>query len=214
MKITKLGHCALVLEDKGVKILIDPGMFTVEAQGKQTGLAAILITHEHADHLHVESVAALLQSNPGIRVISNSAVAKILKEKDIVCEVIGGGQSGTVNGLAIEGFGHKHSEIFGNFPDVENTGYFVAEKFYFPGDSFYNPGKPVDVLALPIAGPWMRLKEAIEYAMTIKPRTSFPVHDGVLVEGFRARVGEMTQSILGEQGIGFVALKDGETREF
>ena len=51
MKITKIGHCCLVLEEESIKILTDPGSFTIEGQEQITDLDVVLITHEHQDHL-------------------------------------------------------------------------------------------------------------------------------------------------------------------
>ena len=75
MHITKLGHCCLVLEENGVKILTDPGSFTTEPVKAVTGINIILITHEHTDHYHIESIEAVLKNNPGAVVVSNGAVA-------------------------------------------------------------------------------------------------------------------------------------------
>ena len=164
MNITKLGHCCLQLEEGGVKLLTDPGNFTT-AQNDITGLDAILITHEHQDHYHVESLKAVLANNPTAVVISNNAVGKLLDKEGIAHRIVGDGQATEVKGISIEGFGTEHALVYP--PDtglVENTGYFVAGKFFFPGDNFYVPGKPVDILALPVAGPWMKMSEALDFA--------------------------------------------------
>jgi L-ascorbate metabolism protein UlaG (beta-lactamase superfamily) len=57
----------MVLEIDGVKILTDPGSFTIGAQEGVTGLDAILITHEHADHFHIESLHTVVRNNPDYR---------------------------------------------------------------------------------------------------------------------------------------------------
>src|SRR5580698_3288076 len=170
MNITKLGHCALVLEEGGKKMLTDPGNFTIEAQEALVGLDVILISHEHADHMHMDSVKALVKTNPNVKLVSNSAVAKLLKEAGIECEVVGDGGSAEVAGFKIEGFGKDHAEIYGQMGLVENTGYLVNEGFYFPGDNFHDPERPVTVLALPVAGPWMKISMAIDFAKTIKAK--------------------------------------------
>ncbi len=227
MNITKFGHCCLVLEIKegasgaagagsavGVKVLTDPGTFTTEPVKAVTGVNVILITHEHADHFHIESIEAVLKNNPTATVVSNSAVAKLLAEKNIPCTVVGDGQSATVAGVLIEGFGKDHAIIYGTMGQCENTGYMVAGKFYFPGDSFHNPARPVDVLALPTAGPWMKISEAIDFARAVKPRIAFPVHDGMIVPGFGGFVATMLNNFLKEDGSEFVALGAGESKEF
>jgi L-ascorbate metabolism protein UlaG (beta-lactamase superfamily) len=218
MNITKLGHCCLVLEAEAggvkIKILTDPGTFTTEPVKTVTGINIILITHEHGDHFHIESIQEVLKNNPMATVVSNSAVAKLLAEKNIPCTVVGDAQSATVAGILIEGFGKDHAPIYGTMGLVENTGYFVANKFYFPGDSFYNPKKPVDVLALPTAGPWMKIAEAIDFAKAVKPRVAFPVHDGMIVPQFGGFTATMLQNFLKAEGSEFVALGAGESKEF
>ena len=204
----------MVLENNGMKILTDPGTFTTEQTKTVQGINTILITHEHADHFHIESIELVLKNNPGATVVSNSAVAKLLAEKNIPCTIIGDTQSANVNGMMIEGFGKDHAPIYGTMGLVENTGYMVADKFYFPGDSFYDPKKPIDVLALPVAGPWMKISEAIDFAKKIKPRVAFGVHDGMIVAGFASFVAQMLSGFLKPNGTEFVALASGETKEF
>lgn len=210
MKITKLGHCCLVLEEKGVKILTDPGSFTT-AQNEVTGINAVLITHEHADHYHLDSLKTVLKNNPQATVITNSAVGALLDKEGITHQIIGDGQSTDVQGIKIEGFGKEHGKIYQNLPTVENTGYFVADRFYFPGDSLHSPSKPVDVLALPVAGPWLKMSEVIEYAKEIQPRVAFPVHDG-----FKPYTvwHKWPADVLPTIGIEFVVMQDGDTHEF
>ena len=196
------------------KILTDPGTFTTEETKTVQGINIILITHEHGDHFHVESIQLVLKNNPMAKVVSNSAVAKLLQEKNIACQIIGDGQSAEVGGILIEGFGKDHAPIYGTMGLVENTGYFVANKFYFPGDAFHEPGKPIDVLALPTAGPWMKISEAIDFAKKVKPRVAFPVHDGMIVSGFGDFVSTMLSNFLKPDGIEFVSLNARDSKEF
>jgi L-ascorbate metabolism protein UlaG (beta-lactamase superfamily) len=212
MKITKLGHCALIIEHEGVKLLTDPGSFTVEAQERVMGLDAILITHEHQDHLHIESVEKLMKQNPDARIISNGAVVKILADKRINVVIVGDGQSTSVKGIAIEGFGKDHAPIYETMGLVENTGYMVGGRFYFPGDNFHDPQRSIDVLALPVAGPWMKLSMAIDFAKEVKAKRAFGVHDGMVQPAFRNAASRWIAPFVTETE--FVELKDGETREF
>jgi L-ascorbate metabolism protein UlaG (beta-lactamase superfamily) len=215
MKITKLGHCAMVVEHEGVKLLTDPGSFTAREQEAVTGLHGILITHEHQDHLHIDSLKVILANNPTATVVGNSAVAKIVGEQIADCSVVvvGDGQATDIGGMKIEGFGKDHALVYPpNMGLVENTGYFVGDKFYFPGDAFHNPGKQVAVLALPVAGPWMKISEAIDYAKEMKASAAFGVHDGMIQPFFRGFIYSLLNTIV--PGTKFVEIKDGETKEF
>ena len=98
-------------------------------------------------------------------------------------------------------------------PSVENTGYFIANKLFYPGDAFYKPSKPVEVLAVPVAGPWMKVSEGIDYAKEVKPKKCFPVHDGILIPALQETVQRVTKGGLEGTGIEFIPLKEGEEIE-
>ncbi|MGC9602751.1 MAG: MBL fold metallo-hydrolase [Minisyncoccia bacterium] len=220
MRITKLGHCCLVLEVDGVKILTDPGSYTT-AQNDLTGIDIVLITHEHQDHFHAESVAAVLQHNPNAAVVCNSAVAALIQKNNITSAVTVVGDKGnaTIKGVLIEGFGKDHALVYPpNMGLCENTGYMVANRFYFPGDNFHlpaqagQPGKAVDVLALPVAGPWMKMSDCIDFAKAVKARKAFGVHDGMVASNSRSFVNMLLERFVPETE--YVTLADGESREF
>ena len=77
MKITRMGHAALLVESDSDRILIDPGTFT-DSWHDLEGLTAILITHQHHDHVDSENVAHLAGANPGVTVAVEEAVAPML----------------------------------------------------------------------------------------------------------------------------------------
>jgi len=213
MKIKKIGHCCLLIQIGGVRILTDPGKFS-SSQNEEKDLDAVLITHEHGDHLHVESLKAVITNNPGLRVITNTSVGKILEKKEIVFEVVLHGESTKLGDVLIEGFGQKHHEIYKELGQVHNTGYFIGERFFYPGDAFTNPEKPVEVLAAPVAGPWCNVRLAVDYLLTIKPKKAFPVHDGMIVKGRFGSLHAIPKKKLEEIGGEFVVLGDGEEVEF
>ncbi len=179
MKITKLGHCCLVIEEGAGKVLFDPGVYST-AQQEVRGLQAIIITHEHQDHYHLDSLKMVLANNPDAKVFTNSGVGKLLAAAGIVYELIEHGQRAAVAGLVLEAFGDQHASMLPYVPLVVNTGFLVGGRFFYPGDAFTNPGQPVETLALPVVGPWLKLVEAIDYAKALRPQHCFPVHDGML----------------------------------
>lgn len=172
MKITKFGQCCLLIEEAGKRILTDPGRFSV-SQNEVRDLDLILITHEHADHLHSDSLKVILANNPGVEVVTNSGVGKVLDELGITYQILEGKGTDEKAGMKIEAFDGKHAEIYQEFGQVQNTGYFIAEQLFYPGDAYTNPGKAVEILALPVAGPWCRSADAIAYAIEIKPKKPF-----------------------------------------
>ncbi len=210
MKITKLGHCCLLIEEKEIKILTDPGAYSTD-QIRVRNLNVILITHEHADHLHIDSLKTVLKNNPSAKVYTNKGVAKILEKEGIKHEILGHKQSVLVEGsVLIEGFGEKHADLYTTIPVVPNTGYFIANKFFYPGDALFNPKKPVKILALPVAGPWLKISEAVDYAKEIKPEVCFPVHDGMLQPGREGSAHKLPDDVLPLIGIKFVIPENGK----
>lgn len=92
MKITKFGHCCLLIEENGVRILTDPGTYsTQQSEVKNTDF--VLITHEHADHFHIDSLKALLKNNPQAKVITNKSVCVLLEKENIAFSIVENGQN-------------------------------------------------------------------------------------------------------------------------
>ncbi len=214
MKVTKLGHCCLLIEEEGVRILTDPGSYSTR-QNEVKNIDIVLITHEHADHLHIDSLRTVIANagQKGLLIITNKGVAKILDKEGISYELIEHGQKMEFKGILIEGFGTKHADIHASISPVDNTGYFIHNRLFYPGDAFTHPGKPVDILALPVAGPWLKISDALAYAEEIKPKTAFPVHDGMLHHDRLGPVHRLPTSVLAERGIKFIILEEGKETE-
>ena len=87
MKIKKLGHCCLVIETNGKRIMTDPGSYTVDEQSNEKNIDLILITHEHGDHLHVESLKNILKNNTEAAIITNSGDIRTSNIKLIIASV-------------------------------------------------------------------------------------------------------------------------------
>ena len=191
------------------RILIDPGCYSIEQHDKIADVDIVLITHEHPDHLHIESLKALVKRSPDIKVITNVTVGEILVKEGIEHDVMEHGDSVDIKGIHIEGFGEKHAQMHSSIPQSLNVGFFIENKFFFPGDAFTDPLKQVDVLALPVSGPWMKLSDAIDYALKLKPRISFPVHDAIRFGSAHI----LPEKILGANGIEFVKLEEGGVME-
>lgn len=211
MKITKLGHCCLIIDIRGVRFLTDPGSYTT-AQDTVTGIDFVVISHEHTDHIHVESVKKILVNNPKAQVITNASVGKILEKESISYIKISHGEVLEAKGVSIAGHGLKHAPIYRDYEQVENTGYMFDNTLFYPGDAFYKPDVPVDILAFPVAGPWCTIADALDYAIAVKPRIAFGVHDGNLVRqtGITKRLPEL---FLPKYDIKFMVLELGKETE-
>jgi L-ascorbate metabolism protein UlaG (beta-lactamase superfamily) len=213
VKITKFGQCCLLIEVQGKRILTDPGRFSV-SQDEVGDIDLILITHEHADHLHSESLLEIVKNNPQVVVVTNTAVGLVLDKITIAYDVLEGREAAEKAGVLIEAYDGTHAEIFGDYGQVQNTGYFIANTLFYPGDAYTEPEKSVEILALPVAGPWCKSADALKYAIKVNPEKAFPVHDALLNADGIALTHGLFESQLTAHGIEFVRLENDETKEF
>lgn len=169
MRITKYTHACVRLDHDGRVLVIDPG--TWSEPGALTGADAVLVTHEHADHVDVLRLAGL-----GVPVYA-PATARIPRLEIIGVAV---GEEFTAAGFRVRALGGRHATIYGDQPDCANLGYLVDEAVYHPGDSLHVPDVPVETLLMPAQGSWMKTAEAIDFVNAVKPQRTFPIHDAQL----------------------------------
>lgn len=179
MQISSFGHSCLLVEEGGSRILIDPGIYS-SRQDELTGVDAVFITHEHADHCDIASLKKISTGNPGMVICTNEGVGAVLEKEGIPYEIVGDGERREIKEVVIEGHGVRHATIYHGLAAPKNTGYRIAQRFFHPGDAFVIPESPVEILALPIVAPWSKIEEVLDYALAMKPRICFIIHDGFL----------------------------------
>lgn len=88
MKIRHLVHSCLLIEMAGRRLLVDPGSFSGEAvralpQEVLAGLDAVLITHQHPDHVDPELLGDVLAASPDAVVLAEpEAAAQLLSQEE------------------------------------------------------------------------------------------------------------------------------------
>ena len=88
-------------------------------------------------------------------------------------------------------------------------------KFRVDGDEIVvDPGVQPDILALPLAGPWLKFGEAIDYALKLKPKMAFSVHDMILHPVFATFIPRLSGSILEPRGTRFFDVELDQEYEF
>ena len=193
MRLIKYAHACVRVEDDGAVLVIDPGAFTERAA--LDGVDAVLITHEHFDHLNVEALADALGRRPAVRVFTHAAVVDQLGALEGAVTTVASGESFEAAGFRVRAYGGWHAEIHPDVPRVPNLGYLVNDTLYHPGDSFDVPmDATVDTLFVPISGPWLKIAESVEFVRAVAPRRAYALHDALLSEaGFKVTDANMTR---------------------
>ncbi len=179
MQITKLGHACVRVQGAGGVLVIDPGVYT--DAGALDGADAVLITHEHPDHVHPDHLRA-----SDVPVWTIAAVERLLREQapDVAerVTVVRPGDRLEVAGTSVEVVGEKHAVIHPDYDRFDNSGYLLESggaSVYHPGDALTAPGRAVDVLLAPVSAPWLKMSEAVDFVREVGAPTSLGIHDRV-----------------------------------
>ena len=208
MLITKHGHACLELELDGKKALIDPGFYTEDVSGL-TGVVALVITHSHDDHCLESQVAALVKTNPGMKIFGTSEVAAKLSGFDVT--TVYHGDFYQEQGFSFEFFGDMHQIIHESIPLIQNTGVMVNGKLYYPGDSYTTPDQPVEVLACPTSAPWLKIGDVMDFVAAVRPKQSFATHNAILSDLGHDLNNGRVKLVTEQYGGKFTYLKVGES---
>jgi L-ascorbate metabolism protein UlaG (beta-lactamase superfamily) len=211
MKITKYEHACLVIEHNGKKLVIDPGSLTSQF-GDLNDIAGVVLTHVHFDHFNADHVAAILAKNPSAQVFGTAQIAQAVPTLPITA--VTGDTAESVGTFTLNFFGEMHALVYEQYPQDQNVGVLVNNQLYYPGDSFTLPGVPVEILAVPTSGPWLKLAESLDFVKSVHPsRAFFATHDALLSEAGEKVLASWIEKMNNEVGGSYHPLKPGESIE-
>lgn len=207
---TFLGHSTLRLRLGGRTVLTDPVLTSavgplrrmapaVDPAGLD-GVDLVLISHLHADHLHLGSLALLPRDT---EVVVPAGAAAWLRRRGVArVSELAVGQRRTFGGLHVTGTpadhsGHRWGPRLTHGPQADAMGHLLEGdglRVYAAGDTGLFPGLgdvaaqgPIDLAALPVWG-WgpslgpghLDPAGAAEAVRRLAPRAALPVHWGTL----------------------------------
>jgi len=208
MKLTKFEHSCLVLDKNGSTLIIDPGSFTMPLTDIM-GVVAVVITHEHADHWTPEQLTRILDRNPGARILGPAGVAAAATGFEV--EVVKDGDTVEIEPFTLAFYGEKHAVIHSSIPVIDNVGVLVDGELYYGGDSYTVPPVAVNTLAAPIGAPWLKIGDAMDYVLAVKPKRSFPIHDMTLSQAGKSMTQDRIRAVTEQGGGEFFVLEPGQS---
>ena len=205
MEITKYIHSCLLIRTPDRVGIIDPGGFSWDSGlldiAKLEQLDDIIITHEHADHLSVPFVQAIVAKFPNARITTTKSAAAQLKAAGIPSA-----RSTPSDGIELFAVNHEPLTPLSQTP--ENIGVHYLGRITHPGDSQHFTVTN-EVLALPVTAPWGTLVRAAQLGSELKPRYIIPIHDWHWNDTARAQAYDRLEAFFKERGIIFIKAQDG-----
>ena len=213
MKIRHLVHSCLLVETAGRRLLVDPGGFSADAvrglgAEELASLDAVVITHQHPDHVDPALLGEVLTAASDAEVIAEPETARMLTAADASDGGVGEGSGGPLVAqerviplaageahrftpvgdrppLRLEAVGGRHAIIHPDIPRIGNCGIVLSAgdgpRLGITGDSLEPVPEfhGIDVLAFAVTAPWSKMSETIEFLRAVGPRLALPVHDAV-----------------------------------
>ncbi len=208
MRFTKLGHSCVRLEKDGAVLVIDPGSFS-DAPAALDGAAAVLVTHEHPDHLDADAIRAALSTDPDLTLWANQSICAQFGDFGDRVREVRHGDALEVAGFGVHVYGVDHALIHQDIPLVVNTGFLVDSEVFHPGDSFTVPEEPVRTLLVPISAPWLKAGEMIDYFRQVAPDRGYAIHDAILNDNGLGLFSRMLSLAAGPSGVPVARLEPG-----
>jgi L-ascorbate metabolism protein UlaG (beta-lactamase superfamily) len=207
MRLTKLGHACVRLDKDGAVLVIDPGAFSdPEALA---GADAVLITHEHFDHIEPDRLRAALTADPGLHLWSTAAVASQFADLSDRVHPVTHGDTFSAAGFDVHVYGSEHAVLHQDIPVIANVGFMLDGEVFHPGDALTVPEDRVGTLLLPANAPWLKLSEMIDYGRTVAPRRGYTIHDALLSDTGLRVLDSFLGMAAGTSGATFAQLDNG-----
>lgn len=182
--ITFLGHGTLMFSFGGRVIHVDPYSKVADYSALPKA-DAVLITHEHQDHLDTEALKHIVTDGTDI-VLNRKSAAALGKGR-----IIGNGETKKVLGITVEAVPaynivHKRDNGQPFHPKGEHNGYvltFGDTRIYVAGDTENIPEmkelKDISIAFLPMNLPYTMTPEmAADAALSFRPKILYPYHYG------------------------------------
>ena len=171
MELTRFSHSCVRLEQDGRVLVIDPGIWS-EPRALR-GADAVLVTHEHVDHVDVLRLlgAGLPVFAPAAASIPGLPTVPVRPDEEL-----------EVAGFRVQAVGGRHAAVLEDQETCANLGYVVDGLLYHPGDALHVPELAVETLLVPLQASWLKTAEAVAFVRAVAPGRAHGIHDGQINE--------------------------------
>lgn len=208
MKVTKYEHSTLVVTTADQQLVIDPGVFLTPPDFANT--VAVVITHEHPDHWTEDNLRRILEISPDARIYGPQGVADAAAGFDV--QVVKDGDTVEATPFTLRFFGSRHAVIHESIPVPDNVGVLVNDELYYPGDSYTVPdGVEVGTLAAPAGAPWLKIGEAMDFVLAVRPKRAFFAHEMTLSVAGKGMHADRLKWATEQSGGSWTSLEVGES---
>jgi len=215
MKITKLVHSCLLVEQDGKRLLADPGSYSWNSgevkDEHMSELDTVVVTHAHPDHLNKDFAEAIKRNSPQ---------ARWYGPKQVVNQLAAWGIEGSSasDEAAVRFIESQHADLspwFGEQP--EHTSFVVFGDLLLGGDCHTLTDRHgAKFIAGAInGGPWgavVGFAKMIE-SMDDRPQVVLPLHDWHWNETARQAIYDQLPAVLAKFDVQFMPLENGVTIE-
>lgn len=212
MKLTKFAHACFTVEEKGSTLVVDPGSYS-EDFIVPAHVVAIVITHEHPDHMDRALIQKIIDKNPSAIVVGHESITTQFGDHQTIAAHPS--ETQTVGPFTLTFFGGTHATITEGLTVPPNIGVMINDAICYPGDSFALPPNinGIPLLALPVSAPWLKVDESLRYLKAIHPAMVFPTHDAILSSNGKTLVDRLVGGIAQSLNIEYKRL-DNSSMEF
>ncbi len=193
----------------GTRILIDPGVLSTLPEGEiAKGITAVLITHNHQDHLDNERLLSVFVHNPEAVFYGPSDCVAQMKQQNLPAHDHEY-SSFVIGDVTVEVVRAAHDPVLGTVG--ENAAYRIDGELVVTGDSTdasLDAWKGTRLVALPTIAPWGTRPQLAKLIDRLQPSVVFPVHDGFVLDGFLAWQNASYAQYAESLGVRFVILKE------
>jgi L-ascorbate metabolism protein UlaG (beta-lactamase superfamily) len=254
MRVTFINHATTLIQLDGVNVLTDPiyaeraspfdfvGPKRVRPPGIRfedlPPIDAVVISHNHYDHLNVETLKRIADQWPRVRIFVGLGIKPFLESRGLIDVVeLDWWEKRELGGITVRSVPNQHFSNRGLF-DADGTLWTAwvlegsAGRAYFGGDTGYGPHfakvsqklGPMRLAVVPIGAyrpEWfmspvhMSPKQAVQAAVDLKASLAVPMHYGTfnLADDGETEPVEALDAALKELSAPFVVLGFGEGRE-